>query len=32
MWMPDTEEMVPQFKVGINPHVGLTQGHEGHDV
>jgi hypothetical protein len=23
------EEIVPQIKVGLNPHVGLAQGHEG---
>jgi hypothetical protein len=26
---PGTEEIVPQIEVGLNPHVSLTQGHEG---
>jgi hypothetical protein len=27
-----TEEVVPQIEVGLNPHIGLTQGHKGHLV
>jgi hypothetical protein len=26
------EEIAPQVKVGLNPHVGLTQGCEGRDM
>jgi hypothetical protein len=26
------EEVVPQIKVGLNPHVSLAQGYEGCDV
>jgi hypothetical protein len=26
------EEVVPQMKVGLNPHVSLKQGYEGRDV
>jgi hypothetical protein len=26
---PDVKEVVPQIKVGLDPHVGLTQGHKG---
>jgi hypothetical protein len=28
----DAGEVVPQIKVGLNPHVSLVQGYEGHDV
>jgi hypothetical protein len=30
--MTDVEEIVPQAEVGIYPHVGLTQGHEGRNM
>jgi hypothetical protein len=31
--MPKSDaEVVPQIKVGLNPHVSLAQGYEGRDV
>jgi hypothetical protein len=32
LWTPDVEEIVPQVEMGVNPHVGLTQSHEGRDM
>jgi hypothetical protein len=32
LWTPDTEEIIPQVEMGVNPHVGLTQSHKGCDV
>jgi hypothetical protein len=28
----DAKEIVPLVKMGVNPHVGLTQNHKEHDV
>jgi hypothetical protein len=28
----DVEEVVPQVEVGFDPHVGLAQGYEGHNM
>jgi hypothetical protein len=30
--MPDVEEIVLHVEVGVNLHVGLTQGHKGSNV
>jgi hypothetical protein len=32
LWMPDAEEIVLQVKMGVNPHIGLTQSHKDRDV
>jgi hypothetical protein len=29
---PGTKEVVPQIEVGLNPHIGLAQGHKGRHV
>jgi hypothetical protein len=29
---PGAKEVHPQIKVGLNPHVGFTQGHKGCDM
>jgi hypothetical protein len=29
---PDTEEVIPQIELRINPQVGLTQSHKGRYV
>jgi hypothetical protein len=29
---PDTKEVLPNIKVGLNPHVDITLGHKGHDI
>jgi hypothetical protein len=29
---PDAEEVVPEAKLGFDPHVSLAQGYEGRDM
>jgi hypothetical protein len=29
---PDTEEVVPQVEMRVNPHEGLTKSHKGRNV
>jgi hypothetical protein len=29
---PNAEEVVPLIKVGLNPHLGLAQGHNGRNM
>jgi hypothetical protein len=31
LWAPDTEEVIPQVEIGVNPHEVLRQSHKGHD-
>jgi hypothetical protein len=32
LWELNAKEVVPQVEMGVNPHIGLAQSHEGRDV